>query len=456
MWRTVLVALVMLAAQAVGAAAARAQNYAGLGQPGPPLTPTAAQLSASLSCEPSVAHAKVEPVLLNPGTSTTPSENFGWNWEPALDMLGIPWCAYTAPNQTLGPIDISGEYLAHAIRAEYKLAGRRIAIIGHSQGGMSMRWALRFWPDTRRMVADIVGLEADNHGTTAVTAAECQQLGCPPADWQQVSTSNFIAALNSRSMTFPGISYTELYSTHDELATPDSGPKNCTSCLPSGSGKQVANIELQSICPGDASDHVLAGTTDPVAYALGVDAITHPGPANPGRISRSVCSQPFMPGVYSPASAAAGLAALQAGLGSLGIIPGPVANPISGAPVLHAEPALPCYVFAACSPYGTLRVKVTPGHATAHRRVRLHVLVTVDVAGVLLPVPDATVSVGGAHRSHTGSKGRTNITLTFDKSGQYYVIATAKEFRAGRAPVQVRPSSSSSPGGPLQEALGMA
>jgi phage FluMu protein gp41 len=31
----------------------------------------------------------------------------------------------------------------------YAMARRQIAIIGHSQGGMSMRWPLRFWPDTR-------------------------------------------------------------------------------------------------------------------------------------------------------------------------------------------------------------------------------------------------------------------------------------------------------------------
>ena len=163
-------------------------------------------------------------MLLNPGTTTTPTENFGWNWEPALDMLGIPWCAYTAPNQALGRIDVSGEYLAYAIRTVYKLAGRKIAIVGHSQGGMSMRWALRFWPDTRSMVEDIVGIAADNHGTTVLPASACKQLGCVPADWQQLSTSNFIRALNSRSLTFAGISYTELYTIHDEVSTPASGP----------------------------------------------------------------------------------------------------------------------------------------------------------------------------------------------------------------------------------------
>jgi pimeloyl-ACP methyl ester carboxylesterase len=411
------------------AAAPAHVRYAPLNQPGPALSPTAAQLSASLHCEPSVRNARVEPVLLNPGTSTTPTENFGWNWEPALEKLGIPWCAYTAPNQTLNRIDVSGEYLVHAIRTMYKLAGRRIAIIGHSQGGMSMRWALRFWPDTRAMVEDVVGLEADNHGSTAATPGDCKFLGCPPADWQQISTSNFIAALNSRTQTFAGISYTELYSTYDELATPDTGPSHCTSCLSSGRG-QIANIELQSICPHDLSDHLLAGTTDPVAYALGIDAITHPGPANPGRIPKSVCSQLLMPGVMSPASAAAALPSLEAGLGSLGIFPG-LPDPVSGAPVLYSEPTLPCYVFAACPPAARLRVSVTPRHA-AVRAVRLHILVTVDVAGVVLPVPGASVRVGGGHL-RTARDGRVNTTVAFARAGRWRIIAADLEYYRGTA-----------------------
>ena len=422
---------------AVCAATAVAQPpFAPLDQPGPALSPTAAQLKASLYCEPGVTNARVEPVLLNPGTSTTPTENFGWNWEPALDKLGIPWCAYTAPNQTLNRIDVSGEYLVNAIRTMYKLAGRQIAIIGHSQGGMSMRWALRFWPDTRTMVADVVGLEPSNHGTTVVTAADCEALGCVPADWQQVSTANFIEALNSRAETFPGIAYTDLYSTHDEIATPNSGPSHCTSCLSTGAG-QIANVELQSICPGDISEHVLAGTTDPVAYALGIDAITHPGPADAARIPNSVCSQVLMPGVLSAQSLAGGLGALGGAAGSLGILPGPLGTATSGAPVLHSEPALPCYVFATCPPSGTLAVTVSPTHATVHRGVRLRIVVTVDVGGVVLPVPGASIWVGNGRHLYTDDAGRAGITIAYGKGGRRRVIATDPEYHDGLAIVRV-------------------
>jgi hypothetical protein len=429
--------LAVVVCLAVPATALAQPAYAPLNQPGPALTPSLAKLQASLSCEPSVEDAKVEPVLLNPGTSTTATENFGWNWEPALQQLGIPYCAYNPPEQALGPIDLSGEYLVYAIRTEYALAGRPIAIIGHSQGGMSMRWALRFWPDTRKMVADVVGLEPDNDGTTVITDQDCASLGCPAGDWDQTYQSPFIEALNSGTETFSGTSYTNTYSVDDELVHPDSGPSDCSSCLSTGGG-QISNVELQSICPLDTSEHVEGGTTDPVAYAVGVDAITHTGPASPARISPSVCDQALMPGVTSEQSAQAGLQLLQPGLGSLGILPGPVSNPVSGAPVLRSPPALPCYVYADCAPSVPLKVTVTPRKAAPRRRVRVSVLVTATVSGTTLPVPQATVLVGKSRRLTTNDDGRATVSMAFRRAGSVRVTASGREYFAGRGTIRVR------------------
>jgi hypothetical protein len=273
-----------------------------------------------------------------------------------------------------------------------------------------------------------------------LSASGCESAGCVPADWQQTSTSNFIKALNSDAETFPGISYTSTYSTHDEVATPDAGPGACTSCLSTGSG-QIANIELQSICPGDPSEHVLAGTTDPVAYALGVDAITHPGPASAARIPQTICDQVLMPGVISPASLAGGLGALGGAAGTLGILPGPLSTALSGAPVDHTEPALPCYVYADCPPSANLSVMVTPRRATVRRRMRVRVLVTVAVAGVVLPVPEATVTVGNGRRLTTDNTGRASAMLRFTRSGRRSVTATDPEYRDGVAAIVVGPAS---------------
>jgi pimeloyl-ACP methyl ester carboxylesterase len=327
-----------------------ASLYAPPNRPGPRLTVPAVALRASLTCEATVRHAKVEPVLLNPATGSTAEQNYGPTWEPALNKLGIPWCAYTAPYHTLGDIQTSGQYLVYAIRTVHALAGRRIALMGHSQGGMSMRWALRFWPDTRRMVDDVIGFSGSNHGTTAFTVGQCQ-LGCPPADWQQARTSNFIAALNSYGETFRGISYTEIYTHTDEVVKPADNNADASAALHTGAG-MITNVATQSICPGDVDEHLLIGTYDPVAYALAVDALTHRGPAVPSRVSRSVCSELFMPGVTltDPANL----------IELLTVLPGLIAVDVPGinlvgAPEVRAEPPLACYVLAGCRGRSRLR-----------------------------------------------------------------------------------------------------
>jgi hypothetical protein len=228
----------------------------------------------------------------------------------------------------------------YAIRTMRAQSGRRIAILGHSQGGMSMRWALRFWPDTRGQVDDVIGLAPTNHGTGSDQGA-CGG-GCVAASWQQLKTSAFIKALNSRAETFAGVSYTNVYTHNDEVAYPNADDSG-TSSLHTGQGS-VTNVATQDICPTDTYEHVQLGTVDPVAYALAIDALDHTGPANPARISRAVCSQPFHPGV-DPASA-------QTYEQQLASLPGTLAGafPVNvvGVPTLRAEPPLRCYVFASC------------------------------------------------------------------------------------------------------------
>jgi hypothetical protein len=338
-------ATLSVAVLAAAAPASAGRAFAPLNRPGPALSVPMPKLTAALKCEAGVKNAKVEPVLLNPATGVTAKQNYSWNWEPALHMLHIPWCAYTAPYSTLGNIETSGEYLVYAIRTMYKLAHRRIAVMGHSQGGMSMRWALRFWRDTRHMVTDVIGFDGSNHGTTAETQQGCASEGCSPATWQQLAGSHFIRALNSRAETFAGISYTEIYTHTDEVVQPDSGPgrSQCSSCLFTGKGK-ITNVATQQICPSDLYEHNAAGTVDPVDYALAVDALTHPGPAKVSRIPKSVCSQVYMPGV-NPTNAQIELQILSAAPSLLSVPFGPLAK-LTGAPDLYNEPPLACYVFA--------------------------------------------------------------------------------------------------------------
>jgi len=316
--------------------------YAPLDRPGPALEVPRAQLDGALQCTPGIAGATRAPVLLSPATGVTAEQNYSWNYERSLSARGIPWCRVTMPQRTLGDIQVAAEYLVQSIRTMHARSGRRVAIIGHSQGGMSMRWALRFWPDTRSMVDDVIGFAGSNHGTEAGGPGLCSN-GCTPASWQQGSTSSCIAALNSLTESFGGISYTEVYTHTDEVVTPNQDDSGSSS-LRNGGGR-ITNVATQDICPADVQEHLQIGTTDPVAYALAMDALDNDGPADEARIDRAVCAQPYQPGV-DPANANTYLQILAGAPGLLAI-----ASPVNvvGVPTPRSEPPLRCYVFAECT-----------------------------------------------------------------------------------------------------------
>jgi hypothetical protein len=211
------------------------------------------------------------------------------------------------------------------------------------------------------MVDDVIGLAGDNHGTTALGVCAG---GCPPGDWQQANTARFIGALNSGAETFPGISYTEIYSHTDEVVMPNQNDHGTSSLH--GGGGMITNVATQDLCPADVYEHLTIGTVDPVAAALALDALTHPGPAKLSRIPSSVCGQTYMPGV-DPLNANTYIQVLASQPGLLAVDVGGVN--IVGVPEVNSEPALPCYVFASCHVGGALGPR-QPNEYRHHRERR--------------------------------------------------------------------------------------
>ncbi|MFL5823490.1 MAG: esterase/lipase family protein [Solirubrobacteraceae bacterium] len=251
----------------------------------PAITVPHGALKAALQCPGRFAHPNHEPVLLVHGTGLNADESWAWNYERALPPSGFDWCAVTLPDRALGDIQISSEYVVWAVERMHARTHRRVAIITHSQGGMEGRWALRWWSRARADTADLIDLASPNHGIYAANG--CAQSGnCWPAVWQMASGSHFLKALNSVSETPGPVAYTQVYSQTDELVEP-----SATAPLKGG-----ANVAIQSICPGRIVHH--GGLlTDPVAWELALDAITHPGPANPSRVAGGACLKPTMPHV---------------------------------------------------------------------------------------------------------------------------------------------------------------
>lgn len=272
-----------------------AAGYAPVNRPGPALKVSRAALNASLFCPGRLSEVTREVVLLIPGTTVDPVEAYGWNYAIALKNEGIPYCWVTLPNHTDGDIQIAAEYIVDAVRTIRAATNRRVVLFGWSQGASTLpRWAIRFWPDIRPMIASLVGLAPLNNKGSIVSNAPCLGGRCIPAAWQQSIGSNFMAALNSGQQTFPGIAYTMIYSRTDEVVTPN--VNGGLSKLPLS--RNVVNVALQDVCPTDLSEHI-AIVASPAAYAVALEAFRHPGrPADLKRVRPpKVCVAGRMPGV---------------------------------------------------------------------------------------------------------------------------------------------------------------
>lgn len=128
-------------------------------------------------------------------------------------------------------------------------------MVGHSQGGLMPRWAIKYWPSVRTELDPFVMLAAPNHGT--LTA------GRPT----------------------PGVPRPESFF---QLVQP-AAPVPTAALDWNGEGPDTRNLAIQRKCPGRFVDHVGIATTDAVSFALVVDALEHRGPVNPARVPASVC-----------------------------------------------------------------------------------------------------------------------------------------------------------------------
>jgi triacylglycerol esterase/lipase EstA (alpha/beta hydrolase family) len=397
--RILAAALVVASVAAVTAATADTSPapYAPLNRPGPALSVPTATLAAALHCTSGVDNSTREPILLIPGTDLDPQPNFGWNYERAFDAQHWPYCTVTLPGHTMGDAQIAGEYVVYALRRMAARSGHQVEVLGYSQGGMLPRWALRWWPDTRSLVDDVVGLDPSNHGTLDAVAS-CQ-FPCPVADRQQATGSAFLTALNSGAETFAGVDYTVVFSRTDEVVVPNLDATGSSS-LHTGAG-HIANIAVQDICPNDTSEHLAMGSYDAVGYALAVDAFTHTGVAAAARVPLATCTQPLQPGV-DPTTFPSDYAAYLAFIG----------QSQSSAPTTSSEPPLKCYVYATpprtCAGAAATTTSSASGSSNGSAEPRGPVLASTG-ASVWLPALGLMVLLGalGIQRQRERQHGRS-------------------------------------------------
>jgi triacylglycerol esterase/lipase EstA (alpha/beta hydrolase family) len=232
------------------------------------------------SCRPSAAHPY--PVILVNGTFA----NMDDNWQAASPLLANHgYCVYAfnygGPSpasriQGTGDIAASAAQLAAFVGTVLAATGAsKVDLVGHSQGGMMPRYYLNFLGGAAK-VSDLVAFAPSNYGTTlggltelASLLGAAGQLNGPlssvcAACVQQEQGSAFLAGLNA-TPTVPGVSYTVIESTGDEVVTPYTN-----AFLPAAAN--VTNITVQHQCLLDGSDH-LEIAADPIALADMLNAL---------------------------------------------------------------------------------------------------------------------------------------------------------------------------------------
>lgn len=257
--RFILVGTVCLAAVLAGQAAGRAVTVPGSG-------------FNDWSCRPSAAHP--QPVVLLHGLGGNGPGNFS-TLGPYLASAGF--CAYAPtygeaiPGVPVGGItpvpQSAAEVSAFIGQVRAATGAARVDLVGHSEGGFQALYGPKFIPGEAAAVARVVALAPPTHGTTfaslvtigddlgtspltgAVIAAGC------PACSELTTGSSLVNSLNAGPVAQPGISYTVIASTRDELVTPYG-----TEFV---SEPGVSNETVQDFCPLDPVGHIgLAYDTD--------------------------------------------------------------------------------------------------------------------------------------------------------------------------------------------------
>jgi hypothetical protein len=310
----------------VAAALALAAVRPAAADPGPALTVPVADLAAAVWCDVSVSPAYGrQAVLLIHGTGSTPTEAWGWGYMNQLPADGYGVCTVTLPARAVGNVTLSAEYAVYAARYAYKQSGRKIAIVGHSQGAFIAAWIAKFWPDVARNATDIIGLSGPMQGS-ALANTICAAGSCTPLTWQLRVGSQHSAALVNAPLQ-AGAAITSISTQLDEIVY----PQPLASTLPGAS-----NISLQQICPLRTTEHGLM-LADAVAYALVLDALRHDGGAVAARVSPLLCLQQTFAGadMTGAASFLPTIVGLALGLTDVSMF-------------VPSEPPLPAYA----APYG--------------------------------------------------------------------------------------------------------
>ena len=227
----------------------------------------------------------ISAIVMVPGTAVPGGQTWavGYAKKFIQDKIANPvWL--NIPSNTLQDAQISAEYVAYAINyiSQYT-GGRNVSVIAFSQGNLNTQWALKYFPSTRKVVSDYIGISPDYRGTVLaqVLCPGFPRRPCPPSILQQFDNSMFVRKLRQNGGDSEIVPTTTIYSASDQIVQPQSGPNA------SGFLFNASNNLIQELCPLQPAGLIYTHEGllyNALGYALAVDAITHSGHADRNRM----------------------------------------------------------------------------------------------------------------------------------------------------------------------------
>lgn len=244
------------------------------------------------------------PIIGVPGTGSkgclTFKSNFFKLWQN-VDYADPVWL--NIPGFLLNDAQVNAEYVAYAINYISGISSNKnVSVIAWSQGNLDTQWAFKYWPSTRSVVSDFISISPDFHGTLLayIVCPGFPSVLCVPSVIQQDYHSNFVNTLRANGGDSAYVPTTTIYSATDEIVQPQEGA-DASAIIKDARGVGVSNSQVQLVCNAKPAGlfYTHEGVLyNPLAYALAVDALTHPGPGQVSRIDlNTVCNEIVTPGL---------------------------------------------------------------------------------------------------------------------------------------------------------------
>ncbi len=233
------------------------------------------------------------PIILVNGTVATQGENWGVG-APLLANAGYKVYSFNYGNVTGDPnfpiqatddIRESARQLAAEVdRVLLETGAPKVILIGHSQGGGILPAYYINNMNGADKVSQLIGIAPSNHGTDFNGLIGLQNLpilgplvlgvvnAFGDAFLQQSLGSEFQQEVYGNGDTRPGVLYTMIASTHDEVVTPYTQQAL--------NGARVTNIVIQDLYPGLPVGH-LGVVLSPQVLSVVLDALASNPQANP-------------------------------------------------------------------------------------------------------------------------------------------------------------------------------